>query len=296
MTSRRTAAPRWADLRPRWPNHESSRFLDAGGLRWHVQVAGTGPVLLLAHGTGAASFSWGGVFPRLLDRFTVVAPDLPGHGFTEGAGEGDLTLPGMARGLAALLHALDLAPAALVGHSAGAAVLLELARHSAVPPTLIVGLNPALVPPPTAYRWLLAPVVHRVATTGLMARTAAVLAASNGIVDSLLRSTGTRLDPDRRRLYQEFFRSERHAHDVLTMMSGWSLDDLLDALPHLESPVTLIAGREDHWIPLTLLRRVAARMPRASVRVVPGGHLLHEDRPDLAAELVLEAAREAGLP
>ena len=56
----------------------------AGGLRWHVQVAGDGPVLLLLHGTGAATHSWRDLLPLLAERFTVVAPDLPGHGRSDG--------------------------------------------------------------------------------------------------------------------------------------------------------------------------------------------------------------------
>ena len=38
---------------PTWPHHASSRFVEAHGLRWHVQAAGSGPLVLLLHGTGA---------------------------------------------------------------------------------------------------------------------------------------------------------------------------------------------------------------------------------------------------
>ena len=82
MTPTPASAPAWADLRPLWPNRESSRFVDCDGLRWHVQRAGRGPDLLLLHGTGSATHSWAGLLPRLATRFRVIAPDLPGHGFT----------------------------------------------------------------------------------------------------------------------------------------------------------------------------------------------------------------------
>ena len=73
-----------ADLPGRdWPNRAASRTVRAAGLNWHVQVMGSGPVLLLAHGTGAATHSWRGLAPLLAQHFTVVAPDLPGHGYTE---------------------------------------------------------------------------------------------------------------------------------------------------------------------------------------------------------------------
>ena len=56
-----------------WPNRASSRMVRAGGLTWHVQVAGSGPVLLLVHGTGASTHSWRDLLPLLATGHTVVA-------------------------------------------------------------------------------------------------------------------------------------------------------------------------------------------------------------------------------
>ena len=95
-------------------------------MRWHVQVMGSGPPLLLLHGTGAATHSWRDLMPMLAQDFTVIAPDLPGHGFTETPGGDGLSLRGMARELAALLGALGLQPALAVGHSAGAAIAIRM--------------------------------------------------------------------------------------------------------------------------------------------------------------------------
>ncbi len=289
------SAPNWADLRARWPNAAASRFVAAGGLEWHVQVAGTGPVLLLVHGTGAASFSWGALLPLLARRFTVVAPDLPGHGFTTTATDAWLSLPGMATALAALLRQEDLLPAVAVGHSAGAAVLLRIAVDRLIAPRGLVGLAPALVPPPAAYRLLFAPLVHRLAATGLAASTAAALARNDRIVASLLESTGSTVDPGRLQLYQRFFRSERHVHQVLSMMSAWSLTELVADLPRVPCPVTLVAGRRDRWTPAAPLRRLATRIPHASVLEVDGGHLFHEDQAPLAAGVIETAAERAGV-
>ena len=50
--------PEWKREGRDWPNREASRFVLASGLWWHVQVMGSGPVLLLLHGTGAATHSW----------------------------------------------------------------------------------------------------------------------------------------------------------------------------------------------------------------------------------------------
>ena len=107
-----------------WPHRQASRFVEAAGLRWHVQQMGQGPVLLLIHGTGGATHSWRDLMPLLARDFTCVAVDLPGHGFSAMPPAACLSLDGMARLLAGLLARLGLSPELVVGHSAGAACLL----------------------------------------------------------------------------------------------------------------------------------------------------------------------------
>ena len=109
-----------------WPNRAASSFVEAGGLRWHVQQAGTGPTLLLLHGTGAATHSWRGLFPLLAQHFAVIAPDLPGHGFTTAPLPAAHSLPSFAALIAALLAKLEAQPALVVGHSAGAAIAARM--------------------------------------------------------------------------------------------------------------------------------------------------------------------------
>ena len=113
----------WERLRHRWPNAAYSRFVQAEGVRWHVQQAGTqGPRVLLLHGTGASLHTWRDILPGLAQRAQVLAVDLPGHAFSSLAPGDGMSLPGMARGLAGLLKTLNWQPDAWVGHSAGAAI------------------------------------------------------------------------------------------------------------------------------------------------------------------------------
>jgi len=53
------------------------------GIRMHYITAGTGPALLLLHGTPKNSFYWYKIFPLLTEHFTLVAPDLRGFGYTD---------------------------------------------------------------------------------------------------------------------------------------------------------------------------------------------------------------------
>jgi magnesium chelatase accessory protein len=65
-----------------WDEPDRDGAVEAAGIRWQVRVAGRGPAVLLLHGSGASAHSWAGLGPLLESRFTVVAPDLPGHGGT----------------------------------------------------------------------------------------------------------------------------------------------------------------------------------------------------------------------
>ncbi len=75
----------------------------------------------------------------------MVAPDLPGHGFTDAPAAHRLSLPAMARRLRACWHA-GRAPALAVGHSAGAAILARMCLDGRSRRPALVGLNGALLP------------------------------------------------------------------------------------------------------------------------------------------------------
>jgi len=282
--------PGWDQLAPRWPNAAASRFIDAAGFRWHVQVAGSGPAIVLLHGTGAASFSWGDVVPLLTPRFTVIVPDLPGHGFTEAPDRELLTLPGMARACGALLTSLGVSPVLAAGHSAGAAIIIRMALDGDFTPSRLVGVNPALLPPPALYRELVAPFMHRLATTRLVSAPAAALARRDGVIASLLRATQTSVTPGNRWLYEQMLGSEQRVHDVLRMMAGWSLTELVADMPRLTLPLLLVAGTRDPWIALDELRSLARKTPGCILDTVPGGHLLQEEQPAAIARRLTEPA------
>lgn len=270
-----------------WPNRSASRFVQDHGLRWHVQIMGTGPVLLLLHGTGAATHSWRDLAPRLAERFTVVMPDLPGHGFTELPDRSRMSLGGMSSLVASLLRILGLAPALAVGHSAGAAILLRMAIDGRLPVRGLVALNGALMPLPSAHRTVFPVVARLVASTPgipwLMSRQASRLAN----VDRLLASTGSRVPRANAEDYASLMSKSRHVSGALGMMSRWDLAGL--SLERVHVPVLLVAGEADRMVPAADADRAAARLPEARVVRLPGlGHLAHEEQPDRIARLIEE--------
>jgi len=90
------------------------------------RMAGEGPVLLLIHGIAGSSAAWREVMPTLAKRFTVIAPDLIGHGHSAKP-LGDYSLGAYASGMRDLLGALGIERATIVGQSFGGGVALQLA-------------------------------------------------------------------------------------------------------------------------------------------------------------------------
>lgn len=281
----------WADWRERWPNASHSRFVDAGSVRWHVQVAGSGPVVLLLHGAGGATHSWADILPRLAARWTVVAPDLPGHAFTTAPADPScLSLDGIAAEVGALVATLACAPQLVVGHSAGVAILLRMVANGLIAPSTIVGLNAALAAPSAAADSALLPAVRALVRTAGVARVVSTIARFDGVADSLLQSTGTRLSPEQRRRYAALARSAPHVQAVFTMFANWDVTALRRALPSIATPTTFASAPNDPWVPPAETRAVAATMPHAQCVSLPAsGHLAHEVMPDAAIDAVRAA-------
>lgn len=269
-----------------WPGREHSRFVDSGGLRWHVQVRGAGPSLLLLHGTGASSHSWRGVAPLLEDRFSLIIPDLPGHGFTRGKPRGGLTLDGMAEALGELLTTLDVRQPRVAAHSAGAAIACRMAIAGTVAER-ITAFCPALLPMGGAAAPLFGGIAKALLLNPFVTGLVGSVARSRGQVERFLeRATGSRIDADGVRLYARLFGDSDHLKGTISMMANWRLEPLERALPHLPVPLTIVHGAEDRAIRASDARR-AAWLAQAGFELVPGlGHLLHEERPDLAAEWI----------
>jgi pimeloyl-ACP methyl ester carboxylesterase len=101
--------------------------ITAYGHRVCFKVAGdSGPVLLLIHGITGSSAHWEPIMPLLAERFTVIAPDLLGHG-ESAKPRGDYSLGAYASGLRDLLIALGHRRATVVGHSLGGGIAMQFA-------------------------------------------------------------------------------------------------------------------------------------------------------------------------
>ena len=290
-------APDWEREGADWPNRACSRFVDAAGLRWHVQDAGSGPVCLLVHGTGASTHSFRDLLPRLTPFFRVIAPDLPGHGFTSRPRDDmGLSLRGMVDGLVELLEAIGVSPTLVVGHSAGAAILCRACLDGRLHPAEIISLNGALLPLSGFKHPAVTPLIRAIASSDWVSRFFARRLESPGEVSRMLAATGSTIDPRGMDLYGRLSRFPSHAGSALTMMAVWDVRPLERELPQLQVPLTLVVGSKDRMILPGEAARVQQLLPAAEViQYADLGHLCHEERPDLIADMIVGRARSRGV-
>jgi magnesium chelatase accessory protein len=285
------ASPDWQQLGPSWPSAASSRFVQAGALRWHVQRFGSGPVALLLHGTGTAGHSFDPLAHQLARHFTVVIPDLPGHAFTTRPASPELSLPAMSAAVATLLQVLGDVPSLVVGHSAGAAVMCRLALDAPFPAARLVGVAPALWLPSSQRASALWPLVARLAKSEWLARFLSRRLASRRSVDQLARRSGSTLALDQLDRYAMLASAPGHIFATLAMMAEWDVVPLQRDLGRLPNRTLFLAGARDPWFPPANVAFAASHLPHATAETVTeAGHFLHEERADEVATRILRFA------
>ncbi len=271
----------WAEHTGHWPHAEFSRFINTRSNRWHVQIMGEGPAVLLIHGAGGSTHSWREIMPELANTMTVVAIDLPGQGFTQNHHRSRLSLPSMAQDLAQLLETLEIAPKGIGGHSAGAAIMFQMAlAEQTLSDTKLVSINGALGNF-DGLAGLVFPVMAKLLSMNpLTALVFSKTASSDRSARRLIASTGSEISAVSLDHYRALFSDRAHVDHTLAMMAQWSLDGLVDKMAALENETLFLAGQRDAAVPVEVSRDAANRMKNAIYEPIEdAGHLLHEEKP-----------------
>jgi magnesium chelatase accessory protein len=275
---------KWRDDLVDWPMAEHSRKVLCRPHRWHIQEAGSGNTIVLIHGAGGATQSWRGIFPLLLQTHHVVAIDLPGQGFTEMGARARCSLPHMSKDIAALISQEDWRPSAIIGHSAGAAIALELARLGQT--DHVIGINSALSNFRGVAGWLFPMMAKALAINPLSAKLFSATATPQS-VQNLIKGTGSTLDAVGNGLYLKLVRDAGHVDATLSMIAQWSFDRLTQDLPLITAKVDLIFAEGDKAVPPASSLDAASLLPNAKAHPVALlGHLAHEEDPDQIAALI----------
>jgi magnesium chelatase accessory protein len=269
-----------------WPNRSKGRHIRTRPHEWWVVADGAGPTILLLHGAGGSGHSFAPLLPLLTPHYRCIIPDLPGQGFTRAGARGRFGLDPTANDLATLCDLNGWQPAAIIGHSAGAALALRLSEL--IPLQGVIGINAALgtfdglagtLFPMLARGFAMIPFLPNI-----IARTWGNAPRVNGLLDG----TGSKLGPAARAEYLNLVQMPSHIDGTLGMMSQWNLTPMVARLTANQTQTLLITGAADRTVPPRISRDVAARMPAARYVELPGlGHLAHEEAPETVANILM---------
>jgi pimeloyl-ACP methyl ester carboxylesterase len=270
------------------------RELTIHGKRLKYRLAGEGPLVLLIHGMAGSATTWKQVMPALSERFTVLAPDLLGHGASDKT-DGDYSLGSMASTLRDLIVALGYKRATVVGQSYGGGIAMQFAYQYPERCERLVlvdagGLgsevNPLLrmLTLPGSEAVLLmacAPPVRRVAET--IGRVVLRKRLENAaVIPELWRSYTSLRDVEARRAFLRTLRAVIDPHG----QSVSAADKLYLAAG---IPTLIIWGAEDRVIPVEHAHAAHAAIPGSWLEIIEGvGHYVHCEAPERFVETLTE--------
>lgn len=266
-------------------------FRTIHGYRRAFRIAGRGPALLLIHGIGDNSATWNEVIPHLAKNFTVIAPDLLGHGRSDKP-RADYSVAAYANGMRDLLAVLGVEHATVVGHSLGGGVALQLAYQfpQLVERLVLVAAGGVTKDVNPALRLAAIPVANEALRLLQVPGAIELLAVLGQVADHLYRGPFKSValfhdapdlvrvlralpDPTAR---EAFLRTLRAVVDwrgqVITMLDRCYLT--------ADLPVQIIWGERDAVIPVTHAHLAHSVLPRSRLEIFEGsGHFPFHDDP-----------------
>jgi len=245
-------------------------FLEVDGLKVACVLTGHGPPVLLLHGFGEFIESWAYNIPALSQHFTVVAPDLPGHGQSDPPQQ-DVTLPYCLRFVIGLMDSLGIERASLVGRSMGGPVCLGLAAEHPGRVNRIVLVSSAGYTSrvPLHYRLAVLPILGDIllGPPALINETTVRLAMKRQFYDP------NRLPADWTRIACHYLRMPHRNMTIRSiirananLISPRPRADVPHYLPQVKTPILIIHGRQDRLVP--------AEQANVAVHLMPGAGLL----------------------
>ncbi|MEM9595711.1 MAG: alpha/beta hydrolase [Acidobacteriota bacterium] len=281
----------------------ASSFETIEGTSVHYRDEGTGPTLLLLHGTASSLHTWDGWVHHLKDRFRILRLDLQGFGLTGPNGDHDYSAERQVRVIAELLRRRGVERCSVAGNSLGGRIAwgFALDHPQRVDRLILVdsaGPRALHVPPEPHVQDDGAKVGRRAGggrTLDLgrvpILKDLLTRLTPRFLVERSLRQVygdPTRVRPELvDRYHRMLLREGNRDALVRALNTRWGQTVEPEQLRDLHQPTLIQWGEDDRWIPLSVGQRLEALIPDARLVVYPGaGHVPMEEIPE-------ETARDA---
>ena len=259
----------------------ASRFAELSGLRVHFKDEGSGPPLLLIHGTASSLHTWDGWVAELADRFRLVRLDLPGFGLTGPEPVGDYSASRRVEVIVALMDLLGIERTAVAGNSLGGGIALELARSHPDRVEALVLIDSAGYPINRREGFVVFDFARLPIAERLLSRLTPRILVRAGVQQSY--GDETRVTPE---LVDRYYRLLRRRGNRRALIIGLSTEHNLDrdVIRSLRQPVLVLWGSEDRLIAVETAADFDADLVDSKLIIYDGvGHLPMEETPDRSA-------------
>lgn len=248
---------------------------------------------MLVHGIAGNGATWAGVQERLADKYTLIAPDLPGHGVSDKP-VGDYSLGALASMIRDLMVATGYEQATMVGHSLGGGVMMQFAYQFPQRCDRLVLVSSGGLGRDVNL------ILRAACLPGadiFLAATAGPLAAIGSVVGDVLGRVGWRPGPDLEEVARGFAsladRETRtaflHTLKGVVGVEGQRVNASDRLYLASEMPTLLIAGERDPIIPASHTAEAHETMPGSQLAIFPkAGHMPYIDQPALFANTLSE--------
>lgn len=263
------------------------RTLDLGGRRTHYLERGAGEPVVLIHGCNLDASTWIANLDALAARFRVLAPDLWGQGYST-RGPLDWGYPLFGEQILALLDALGIARASLVGHSMGAGTAAWLARRHPERVARLVLVDAAGIPEPLPLR---AKIFRLPGIARLLFWLPTDAIRRRNLLDYWIHDPAVLTEE----VYRRFSWPQKIAGSSDVLISILRRDFLnalredYEALGAHRLPTLIVWGRQDAAVPLRSGETLHRLLPGSRLAVLEdAGHLPNLDRAEAFNRLVIE--------
>jgi pimeloyl-ACP methyl ester carboxylesterase len=256
---------------------EPSQYAEIGGMKVHYRDEGTGPVVVLVHGSNASLHTWEGWTANLKDNFRVIRMDLPGHGLTGPDPESRYRVADFVSLVDALMVHLEVQSFAIGGNSLGGAVAWNYAVRYPDKVEKLILVDAA------GYPWEEPlPLVLRLAGTPVIGQMMSVISPRFGIRDSIYQVYG---DPSRvteelvTRYHELLLREGNRNATYIRFSQGFSFGNV-DKIPSISVPTLILWGTLDTWILPKYGERFHQDIANSELRIYANlGHVPMEEDP-----------------
>jgi pimeloyl-ACP methyl ester carboxylesterase len=249
----------------------ASRFVDVDGLAVHTRDEGTGPPLVLLHGTGASLHTWNAWTAALSGSHRVIRMDLPGFGLTGPNRTADYSIPAYVAFLEDFRKAVGLDSFALAGNSLGGQIAWSYAAAYPQHVTDLILVDPAGFPierPTLAFRLARLPLL-----SALLARMDPAAMVKRTLRDAY----GDKMTPELIERYRLLALREGNRAAFVARAKVSQVDRSAD-IALVRTRTLILWGKEDRLIPVKDAARFAKTIPEAQLVIYEGvGHVPMEE-------------------